>query len=397
MKAGQECVYDQGQDGRRRAARKRNVEELEHKRDALDTILDALRDSNEEIVQTLLKLIRSHAPLEEIINFASTCTGEIAEDQLTSFAVALDAVQPRRSVLSISALVDIPPIKVPARPWTSVTEDDDFVSHLVSTYFTWIHPIHPILVQDLFVKDMVSGDLESQFCSPILLNSICAMACQLSDHLETLTIPGDHTSRGKGFLEEAMSLWTEEAARPCLTTLQAGQPLALALITIGKDRISTSYIDQMNDFSSDLLYLAQRSDLATENPDGYKSLTLAMWSLYEISVDHAIAFMRSRTYRRPQIEQLTADDRGFESGEKWFPYPESQPELATRTGEFAVYQYEVHDIGADIASFLFGMEGTTHVGSDGLIGLENRLKSMIARIPQAEASIKLDPNLMSVK
>lgn len=397
VKATQDCIYDQAQDGRRRAARKRNVEELEHKRDALDTILDALRDSNDDNVQELLRLIRSHAPLDEINQFAATCIGDICEDQLATLAVTLDVTQPRRSVLSINALIDTPPIKVPARPWTSVTDDDELVSHLISIYFTWVHPVHPALVKDMFVAHMAAGDLQSQYCSPILVNSICAMACQISDHTEALTVPGDYTSRGRSFLEEAMGLWTEAAARPCLTTLQAGQPLALALIAIGKDRISTSYIDQMNDIALDLLCAAQREDLEHLAPYAYKSLSLAMWALHGLTVDHAIAFMRSRDCLAPAIERPTAIDDCFQSESVWYPYPETEPEMPAKLGEYAVYQYELDSLGADISRFLFGAQGRDDFGRQGLINLEVRLRTITFAMPQADSAEIFEPNLMNLK
>ena len=39
--------------------------------------------------------------------------------------------------LSISRLCDIPLYAGPACPWTTVTDDNGLVSHLISLYFTW--------------------------------------------------------------------------------------------------------------------------------------------------------------------------------------------------------------------------------------------------------------------
>lgn len=179
-------MYDSGQDGRRRAARKRNVEELELKRDALDTILEALREADDEHVQHLLTLIRSNAPLDDIIQYASANGQNIPEEQLASIAVAMDTGLSRKSVLTIDALCETtqppPPITVPASPWTIVTSDDAFVSHLVSTYFTWVHPAYPIVVHDLFVEAMAGGQLGVEFCSPLLVNAILAVACVSQHH-----------------------------------------------------------------------------------------------------------------------------------------------------------------------------------------------------------------------
>lgn len=51
------------------------------------------------------------------------------------------------------------------------------VSRLVSLWFTWFHPFLNWLDRDLFLRDMKSGDLKAQFCSPILVNAMLAVAC----------------------------------------------------------------------------------------------------------------------------------------------------------------------------------------------------------------------------
>ena len=83
----------------------------------------------------------------------------------------------RRKVMDIHYLCDEAPCKVPAKPWTNVTEDDDLVSHLVSLYFTWDYPFWTFLDRDVFLRHMARGDLESEFCSPFLVNAVLANAC----------------------------------------------------------------------------------------------------------------------------------------------------------------------------------------------------------------------------
>lgn len=176
VKTGTECFFDQGQDGRRRAARKRNVEELENKRDALDTILAAIRNSSDGTTTQLLTLIKNDAPLNDIIQYASDVEQELSNQTLLS-AADTDPNLSRPEVLDINFLVDRPPYRVPAAPWTTITRDNDLVSHLISTYCIWYHPAYPCLVRDLFISEMNRGDLDSKFCSPALVNSILALAC----------------------------------------------------------------------------------------------------------------------------------------------------------------------------------------------------------------------------
>ena len=79
--------------------------------------------------------------------------------------------------ITLENLCDVPLFEVPAKPWTEVTDDSDLVSHLVSLYFTWDHPSAQFLDQGLFLRDMRTGSLESEFCSPVLVNSMLSMAC----------------------------------------------------------------------------------------------------------------------------------------------------------------------------------------------------------------------------
>lgn len=66
------------------------------------------------------------------------------------------------------------PLKVPACPWTSVA-GDGIVSNLISAFFRWDDIImYPFLDKELFLRDMRSGDPQSQYCSPLLVNAIRA-------------------------------------------------------------------------------------------------------------------------------------------------------------------------------------------------------------------------------
>lgn len=69
-----------------------------------------------------------------------------------------------------------PPCKVPANPWTTLTTDDSLVSHLVSIFLEWVNPSWRLVEEDLFVEAMQSGDLNSEYCSPFLVNAILSLA-----------------------------------------------------------------------------------------------------------------------------------------------------------------------------------------------------------------------------
>jgi len=70
-----------------------------------------------------------------------------------------------------------PLFRLPAQPWTTVTTDDQLVSHLVSLFLTWDQMYMSLLDRDRFVEAMARGKLDTPYCSPMLVNAILAYSC----------------------------------------------------------------------------------------------------------------------------------------------------------------------------------------------------------------------------
>lgn len=99
--------------------------------------------------------------------------------------------RPRKSRARSGRIADVvnPPISVPAKPWTTITDDDDFVSHLISLWFTWAHPWWHWIDEQAFLEAMRSGDLNNPNCTPYLVNMILADSCVriINDQIATST------------------------------------------------------------------------------------------------------------------------------------------------------------------------------------------------------------------
>jgi hypothetical protein len=67
------------------------------------------------------------------------------------------------------------PFAVPASPWTTVA-GDGIVSDLISSFFQWDDAfLCPFIDADHLIEDMRSRDIQaSKYCSPLLVNAICA-------------------------------------------------------------------------------------------------------------------------------------------------------------------------------------------------------------------------------
>jgi hypothetical protein len=156
----------------------------------LNDLLRVMRAEDQSYGLRLLDIIRRDANAEEMRGFidealaqmegmdnAADVTVRKLEDVRRVINVEGAGPSFRPKVMDIHYLCDEVPFRVPAKPWTTVTEDADLVSHLISLYFTWDFPFHVFLDRDVFLRDMAKGDLNSEFCSPFLVNALLANAC----------------------------------------------------------------------------------------------------------------------------------------------------------------------------------------------------------------------------
>lgn len=130
-------------------------------RSEADEVLTRLRSGNEPT--ELLRLARGMAlPLPP---------GPTLVPQLDAqSSTRLQAIDMR--ALANSAL------RVSARPWTMVA-GDGAVSDLISSFFKWDDTFFfPFIDREAFIEDMRGNEPDTaKFCSPLLVNAICASRC----------------------------------------------------------------------------------------------------------------------------------------------------------------------------------------------------------------------------
>jgi hypothetical protein len=122
--------------------------------------------------------------------------------------------------------------------WTDVTKDIGFVRHLTRLYFTWCNPFYPLLDGFDFYHDMESG--ETNYCSSLLVNSICAYACHFTDLPAARKNYADAATAGDHFFEAArIQLFNDETS--CLTTVQALAIMGSREVSAGRDSSGFQY------------------------------------------------------------------------------------------------------------------------------------------------------------
>lgn len=119
--------------------------------------------------------------------------------------------------------------------WTSVTADKAVLDHLFQLYFAWVHPVHTLFDEGQFVNSYHNGE---RYCSPILMNAICAMACHL--HTKGNEDVLDYAILGEEFIEAVRGFMDPDDFR--ITTIQAFAVMFLVESGRGNGLRATSYL-----------------------------------------------------------------------------------------------------------------------------------------------------------
>ena len=127
------------------------------------------------------------------------------------------------------------------RYWTNVSTESELIDHLIKLYLTWIHPVHMLFDQDHFMASF-KGCTDS-YCSPALVNIICAMSCHL---LHDTRDDDEQTKSGIEFLRiqfinEAQSLM-EHADLEKMTSIQTYAIMFLVELGSGHGLIGSSHL-----------------------------------------------------------------------------------------------------------------------------------------------------------
>ncbi|KAL5003323.1 hypothetical protein BDV10DRAFT_43972 [Aspergillus recurvatus] len=296
-----ECILDEESDRRRRGVLERRLGALEQDRTLLVRLVDCIRDGSQEEASRVLNYIRSDASLDDIRRF-------LAQSPSPS---ETEHVQRQRYD---------PPYHVPACPWTSVTDDSNYISHLISLYFTWNSPVQKWIERDLFIRDMKSGVIDSPFCSPFLVNAILAVACCYCDVAETNTASDLVVPGRLDFLDEAKRLLDQEEGKLSLTSFQGRCELYLSTWIMGKHMLSWQYLVEIADCARQLQ--ARRNAIAVRVDEKAQELLYAL----DIAITGSFSALSvtfpslHKPFIMPKPTTYNLRPRDHTSKDVWWPY-----------------------------------------------------------------------------
>lgn len=107
--------------------------------------------------------------------------------------------------------------------------------------------------------------------------------------------------------------------------------------------------------------------------------------------------MRAPDDIRPPTDRPLLDDPTFQGTTVWQPYPNQEPSVQTNFAKFAQLQYDLHEVGEEIASFVFGSHNELVNVLNILHELDQKLAGLSQHIPWSDEGTILNPHLMDLK
>ncbi|GIJ85165.1 hypothetical protein Asppvi_004021 [Aspergillus pseudoviridinutans] len=346
------------------------MEDPSYNQDILKDLLNVMRLVDDAHVQTLLGMIRSDCSLEEMKHFvdktlkdvqAAGRDGETVQRlQDMRMRVRIESGEPafRPQVMDIHYLCDVAPYKVPAKPWTKVTDDDALVSHLISLYFTWDYPFYAFVDMRAFVQHMQDGNTNSDLCSPFLVNAMLANACHYSQYSDAYAIPGDVKTKGSDFLAEAErhmhSYQLERGRNVRLASLQATLLLYERYSMSGDDDLGYTMLHRAIEMAESL-GIINGPDLDLDkmqmSEEMRSSIKRTAWGLFQVDTVVHTNFRKPSKIHRVCVKRIDRDES--KPSELWMPYPTGRPPRPSFLSQYFDEACRLSFIARDVSHHLY--------------------------------------------
>ncbi|KAJ9631203.1 hypothetical protein H2204_008288 [Knufia peltigerae] len=362
---------------------KRKVEELESHQRLLPDLMEAIRTGDSGQVEDLIGMIRTTTSNEEVSNHLATNFPHADEDESRSkSSTRQQSPQSSASRFSRTTLgLSTPMFKVPAKPWTAVTDDDWLVSHLVSLWFTWRHWCYPFIDRDIFIAAMQSGEENGGVCTATLVNMILADACFDYD------VPDEDNST-PSIEKPLQDLFYEEAKRHAEASTQKRSLPSIQFLAVqwmfldnrGTDKLAVSIMQEMihhlKQFDKPGRSQKPRTRRGKERESGAKRLLgYTSWAAFVSTTAATFALQK-----RPMMGPPTTDKPPLcqgELGEVWLPYPRDQPPVHAHPSCHLHHTSTLYEICYNISQYLF-VDDNANSASNTLDRLEELHRDLIS-------------------
>ncbi|OJJ42372.1 hypothetical protein ASPZODRAFT_105265 [Penicilliopsis zonata CBS 506.65] len=124
---------------------------------------------------------------------------------------------------------------------TQVDIPREVQDHLLDLYWTWQNPWQYLVHKDAFCRALEQGR-HDEYCTPLLLHSVLALAARYSDDISLRTDPADANTAGDRLQWTAKSILQSEVEHPTVSTVVSVAILALREMSTNREAIGWTYI-----------------------------------------------------------------------------------------------------------------------------------------------------------
>ena len=169
-----EYDVDEGDESRRVTLQKR-YDRLENEKDQYQELVNLIQSRPDGEVHEIIRQLRTGLQAHHVLQHVKHAHMFLTSPDPTSGL----STHPLVVKLDSQALVSSP-IKLRARPWTTVV-GDGLISSLISSFFAWDGSyVIPAIDLVCFTRAMHTGDISNdEFCSPTLVNAMCCVQVSL--------------------------------------------------------------------------------------------------------------------------------------------------------------------------------------------------------------------------
>ncbi|KAL4887466.1 fungal-specific transcription factor domain-containing protein [Aspergillus karnatakaensis] len=395
------CVYDPNSDHRRKGVYKKDTDTLRTKNSTLLTLIQALLnyeeedafdlvrqirscDSLEDVAQSLLNqekrplALSADAPLPEYDTLAHT---DQFESELAGKMSNLVLDGSRKFIGGTSNLVFLPPgselnefkprqesqqfdrdIEESVARWTTVTDDEQLISHLLTMYFTWHYPFFTTLPKELFYRDYVRGT-PSQYCSSLLVNTMLALGCHFSSLPGAREDSGNSATAGDHFFKEAKRLILEndELVNSKLCTVQALALMSVREAGCGREGKGWVYSGMSFRMALDLGLNLETSTLVTRDlsEEEIDARRITFWGCFLVDKCWSNYLGRQPQFTSANTNAANVDILPNEESVLWSPYTDTGPSREytqpSRTRAVAHHISQLCRISGDLLVFFYDL------------------------------------------
>lgn len=238
----------------------RQIKELKTKEGLMEQILQSLT-LDDKLTDTVDRLKQGDS-YESIVDWLGRNPKE-AEGE-TSPRISLTSAYERESDHEMAGT------SVTPFTWTSVISDGAVLDHLFQLYFTWVHPVHTLFSESHFIDSRMQQS--ERFCSSVLVNAICAMACHLHSVSEADEI--DYEQLGIDFADAVRTQIDPDDRN--ITTTQALGVMFLLDCARGKGLRGSCYLEMAKSSLTNLTEVEAEGFLTVlkETARGIRSLSM---------------------------------------------------------------------------------------------------------------------------